>query len=151
MPGAAKVVIGDKQWSVVLATSPWELAAGLGGVASIAPNSGMLFDLGGPRTVEVTTEPMLFDIDIVFVSEDLKVVDIVQDVAPRHVVTEQTPVRYFLEVNAGEANGIEAGDSVEITIVSPGAAPVAEWVPTAAAIAVLGFVAVMVRGAVVAQ
>jgi len=147
MPGSAAVTIGEKQWMVDVAASPNELTAGLGGVASIAANTGMLFDLGSEQTVQVTTEPMLFNIDIIIISEDLKVVDVVSDVAPGYLVTEDTPVRYFLEVNAGEAEGIEAGDSVEITdyqYTPP--STISQWMPTIIGIATLGFVGAMVGG-----
>jgi uncharacterized membrane protein (UPF0127 family) len=147
MPGSATVTIRDKSWSVQIAASPEELTAGLGGLSSIPANTGMLFDLGSEQTVEVTTEPMLFNIDIIFISEDLKVVDVVSDVAPGYLVTEDTPVRYFLEVNAGEAEGIEAGDSVEITdyqYTPP--STISQWMPTIIGVATLGFVGAMVGG-----
>lgn len=147
MPGSATVTINDKQWAVDVAASPSELAAGLGGVASIAANTGMLFDLGSEQTVQVTTEPMLFNIDIIFISEDLKVVDVVSDVAPGYLLTEDTPVRFFLEVNAGEAEGIEAGDDVQITdyqYTPP--STISQWMPTIIGISILGFVGAMVGG-----
>jgi len=147
MPGSATVTINDKQWAVDIAISESELATGLGGLSSIPANTGMLFDLGSPQTVEVTTEPMLFNIDIIFISEALEVVDVIEDVAPGYLVTEDTPVRYFLEVNAGEAEGIEAGDSVEITdyqYTPP--STISQWMPTIITIAMLGFIAAMVGG-----
>lgn len=144
MLGTATVTIGEKQWSVDVATSPSELAAGLGGVESIPANTSMLFDLGAEQAVTVTTEPMLFSIDIIFISEDFVVVGVVENVAPGHLVAEETPARYFLEVNAGEAEGVEAGDGVEIAISST--APSQQWVPTLAGIAILGFVGGMMAG-----
>jgi len=72
----------------------------------------MLFDLGYERPLQVTTEPMLFPLDIVFIGEDLKVIDVVQDVEPGNILNHDTPARYFLEMNAGEAEGVEPGDSV---------------------------------------
>ena len=147
MPGTATVIIGEKQWAVDVAASPEELTAGLGGVASIPAYTGMLFDLGSEQIVQVTTEPMLFNIDIIFISENLEVVDIVQDVAPGYLVTEDTPVRYFLEVNTGEAEGIEAGDSVGITdyqYTPP--STISQWMPTIIGISMLGFVGAMVGG-----
>ena len=147
MPGSATVTIGEKQWTVDVAASPDELQAGLGGVESIPANTGMLFDLGSEQTIQVTTEPMLFNIDIIFINEALEVVDVVENVAPGYLVTEETPVRYFLEVNAGEAEGIESGDSVEITgyeYTPP--STISQWMPMIMQIAVLGFVAAMVGG-----
>ncbi len=115
-PGVGTVTIGEKQWAVEVASTPGELAAGLGGLDAIPAATGMLFDLGSPRTVQVTTEPMLFNIDIIFISEALQVEDIVLDVPPGYLVTQETPVRYFLEVNAGEAQGVETGDAVDMAL-----------------------------------
>jgi len=151
MPGSATVAIGEKQWQVDVAISASELTSGLGGVESIPPQTGMLFDLGTPQTVEVTTEPMLFDIDIIFVSEGLEVVDVVQDVGPGYLVTVETPVRYFLEVNAGESEGIEAGDSVEISVALAGVVPGTEWVPIVAAIAVVGLAVSIAKATMAAE
>jgi len=147
MPGTAVITIGENQWAVDVAASASELAAGLGGIESIPAGTGMLFDLGFPQVVEVTTEPMLFNIDIIFISEGLQVVDVEQNIAPGYLVTEQTPVRYFLEVNAGEAEGIEVGDSVVITDYqySPPSS-ISQWMPTIVGIAALGFVGAMVGG-----
>lgn len=120
MPGTAKVTIAEKEWQVSIASLPWELSAGLGGVSSLPAGNGMLFDLGTERTVQVTTEPMLFPIDIIFVSDGSTVVDVVRDIDPGNVLTQETPVRYFLEVNAGEAEGIHTGNVAEIEQLSSG-------------------------------
>ena len=147
MPGSAVVIIGEKQWAVDVAASPSELAAGLGGVTSIPAYTGMLFDLGSEQTVQVTTEPMLFNIDIILISEDLKVVDVVSNVAPGYLVTEDTPVRYFLEVNANETEGIEPGDSVEITDYEYTAPKtISDWMSAIIGIGALGFAGAMVGG-----
>jgi len=60
MAGQATVTIGDRVWSADLATAPWELTQGLGGISGIMTDTGMLFDLGFEQTITVTTEPMLF-------------------------------------------------------------------------------------------
>ena len=108
-PSVGTVTIGEKQWQVEVAVTPEELAAGLGGLESIPAATGMLFDLGASRPVQVTTEPMLFDIDVIFISEALQVEDVVLDIPPGYVITQETPVRYFLEVNAGEAQSVDRG------------------------------------------
>ncbi len=110
----ATVTIGEKQWLATVAVTPQELAAGLSGLESMPAGAGMLFDLGSEQPVQITTEAMLFNIDIIFVSEALQVVDIVLGAPPGYLITEETPVRYFLEVNAGEAETIGSGDSVSI-------------------------------------
>jgi uncharacterized membrane protein (UPF0127 family) len=108
------VTIGEKQWQVSVAVTPQELANGLSGLESMPDGAGMLFDLGSERAVQVTTEAMLFSIDIIFVSEALQVVDVVLGAPPGYIITQETPVRYFLELNAGEAESVETDDNVSI-------------------------------------
>lgn len=117
MPGQAVVTIGTKQWTVPLATTLAELTSGLGGISAIPAGSGMLFDLGSDQIAQVTTVPMLFSIDIVFINSLLEVVDLAESIAPGYVVASSQPARYFLEVNAGEASGVEVGDEVGVQVL----------------------------------
>lgn len=114
MPGTATVTINNTQWQVSVATTPSELTQGLGGLPSIPASTGMLFDLGHETIITVTTEPMLFPIDIAFISGSLVVVDMARNIQPGCLVTSDVPVRYFLEVNAGELSGVAIGDTVVI-------------------------------------
>ena len=114
MAGQAVVTIGNKEWFTDVATLTWELSQGLGGLVELPPATGMLFDMGFAQTIEVTTVPMLFPLDIAFLSEDLAVTEIYRNVEPGYLVTSQMPARYFLEVNAGELAGIEPGASVSV-------------------------------------
>jgi len=128
VPGEAVVTIRDRQWSVSIASTPWELAQGLGGIAETLPDTGMLFDTGWEQYITVTTESMLFPIDIAFLSESLVVVDLVQHFVPGHKITSIAPARYFLEVNAGEMDSVDLGDLVSIEILSFQNGPVAtDW------------------------
>ena len=75
MSGQATVAIGSIQWLVSVATTPAELTQGLGGLTSIPAGRGTL----RPRqrsNVSVTTQPMLFNLDIIFISSSLQVVDV---------------------------------------------------------------------------
>jgi uncharacterized membrane protein (UPF0127 family) len=114
MPGQAIVTVENKQWSMDVATLSWELSQGLGNIAEIPPATGMIFDLGYEQTIEVTTVPMLFSLDIAFLSEDLVITEIYRDVEPGYLVTSQIPTRYFLEVNAGELEGVESGAAISV-------------------------------------
>ncbi|MFA5761734.1 MAG: DUF192 domain-containing protein, partial [Dehalococcoidales bacterium] len=120
MINQAIVTIRDKQWSVSVASTYSELTKGLGGMASIPAGTGMLFILSEQRSITVTTTPMLFPIDIIFIADGL-VIDVVSNVAPGYLVTEQTPCSMFLEVNTGEAEGIRSGDAIGIYIIQTGA------------------------------
>jgi hypothetical protein len=78
----------------------------------------MLFDLRVDQPISVTTGPMLFPIDIVFISSSLAVTQVAGNVAPGYLVVSQGPARYFLEVNAGEASGIEPGMPVAVQVLA---------------------------------
>jgi len=109
MAGQAIVEIADRQWGVEVAITPWELAQGLGGIPGIPAETGMLFDMGYEQVIGVTTAPMLFSLDIAFLSDDLVVTEVYRDVEPGLLLNSASPARYFLEVNAGELEGVEAG------------------------------------------
>ena len=125
MAGQAVVQIRDKLWNVAVATTYPELVAGLGGIASLPAGYGMLFDLGSDQYISVTTEPMLFPLDIAFISGALVVVGLAEDVPPGLVLTSNQPGRFFLEVNAGEMAELAVGDQVSITVTQAAAAPAA--------------------------
>ncbi len=112
---AGTVTINGFTWSVDFATTPAERATGLGGVTSLPSATGMLFDMGSSQIITVTTVPMLFNLDVVFIGESNGVVACAHDVAPGQVFSSPIPARYFLEVNAGEAAAVSAGNTVSIT------------------------------------
>lgn len=119
MPGQTTVTIDGKQWTVSVATTIAELAAGLSGVASMPAGTGILFDLGSDRSlILVNMNQMLFPLDIVFINSTAGVVGVLHGVQPGDETTFQASTtagaRYFLEVNAGEAEDVEVGDSVDL-------------------------------------
>ena len=118
MPGQAIVKIKDKEWVVDIASLPWELSQGLGGLPNIPQGMGMLFDTGFEQIIKVTTVPMLFSLDIAFLSDDLVVTEVCHNVAPGYLVTSTTPARYFLEVNAGELEDIVIGDKASAELLT---------------------------------
>ncbi|AQU05316.1 hypothetical protein B1778_00825 [Dehalococcoides mccartyi] len=114
MAGPAVVRIKDREWLVSLAVTPWEMAQGLGGLPELPPGTGMLFDLAIEQTIQVTTVPMLFPLDIAFLSEDLTIIEVYRNVEPGYLVTSIQPARYFIEVNAGELEGIAPGEIASV-------------------------------------
>jgi uncharacterized membrane protein (UPF0127 family) len=129
MAGQLTVRISNKEWLVSLAEAPWELVQGLGGIPEIPQGTGMLFDLGFEQAVTVTTEPMLFPLDIVFLSEGMVVTKIYRNVQPGYLVTSTSPARYFLEVNAGELEGIDSGSQASVDSLPLQEVPAApDWV-----------------------
>ncbi len=124
MPGQAIVTIGEKQWAVSVATTLAELSSGLSNVASIPASTGILFVMGYDRSsISVNMSEMLFALDIVFINSTAGVVGVLHDVQPGDDAVFQADTTlgagYFLEVNAGEAEGIEVGDSVDLGSASP--------------------------------
>jgi len=120
MPGQATVTIGDNQWAVSVATTASELLAGLSGVASIAAGTGILFDMGSDRNyIGINMSEMLFNLDIVFINSVGGVVGVMRNVAPGETATFEAVntlgARYFLEMNAGEAEGVEVGDIMSVS------------------------------------
>jgi uncharacterized membrane protein (UPF0127 family) len=120
MPGQAIVTIRDKQWSAFVANTTAELTSGLSGVESIPAQTGMLFDLGYDwQTIQIDMTRMLFPLDIVFINSTQGVVGVMHNVqlGEADVRFENVNVpgaRWFLEINAGEAEGISVGDNVAI-------------------------------------
>jgi uncharacterized membrane protein (UPF0127 family) len=121
MLGQGTIAINGVTWNVSLAVDPADLAQGLGGLASIPAKTGELFDLGSLQTIQVTTVPMLFPIDIVFLDSNLVVTEVYPNVAPNYLVTSDNPARYFLEVNAGEiaSAGVTVGNQAAEVITTP--------------------------------
>lgn len=116
MPGSATITINGTRWYASIASTPAECAQGLGGISSLPAGWGMLFDLGFSQQVTVTTRPMLFDLDIIFLDENLQVTDVFRNVTPGREIT--TECRYFLEVNADEASGVEVGDQAQVSLTA---------------------------------
>jgi len=142
MAGQATVKIGDREWATDVATQPWELSQGLGGISELLAGTGMLFDLGWEQIIEVTTVPMLFPIDVAFFSENLTITEIYREVKTGYIVTSQLPARYFIEVNAGEMADIEVGNQAEISLLSTGTTAAApDWTS-----AMFGFMGLMLMG-----
>ena len=140
MPGQAIVTIGNNQWTVSIASTFDELVNGLSGVASIPASSGMLFDLGADyQFIPIDMSRMLFPLDIIFIGSQQGVIGLLRDAAPgeeAYFEAVSAPAKYFLEVNAAEAEGIEIGDSVVIEgSVQNGSVYPAFWTAIATAVA----------------
>jgi len=145
MPGQAIVTIGENQWTVDVASTYLELVNGLRGVTSLSPGTGMLFQLSPPQAPQVDTTGMNFNIDIVFIANN-SVLDIVRNVAPGYLVTEETPCDYFLEVNAEEAASIEVDEVVNIELLATIQNNISDIMAFAIPLVMLGFVSGMVGG-----
>ncbi len=121
--GIATVTVHEIPFNVAVANSFAELTSGLSGVTSLAEGSGVLFDLGGVQgSIAINMGQMLFPLDIIFISEDLLVLAVENDVQPgaSGVGYDGFPgARFFLEVNSGEAEDVEVGDIVTLSGYTP--------------------------------
>lgn len=145
MPGEAVVTINENQWTVWVASTTAELTTGLSGRESITAGTGMLFVLPAKQQVTVDTSNMLFPIDIIFISESL-VIDVASNIQPGYLVTEETLCDAFLEVNAGEAAGVEAGDTVSTAAIQQPGFDFSQIISFAIPLAALGFVCAVAGG-----
>ena len=120
-----EVVVGGVRYRAELAITTAQRVQGLSGRDSLPAGSGMLFVLGSPRRSSIWMKEMLFLLDIIWISEDCRVSEMVRNAphsnpeAPDDVAsyTSSLPAAYVLEVNAGDArrHGIEQGDRVQIS------------------------------------
>ena len=123
MPDGPLVNIGSMAYLVDLATTPEERSQGLSGRPSLNANAGMLFvyDQNGPRAFWMPY--MNFPLDMVWIRADCTVAGITADVPHPDPATplsdlpkypSNDPVRFVLEINAGQAalNNITPGSTV---------------------------------------
>ncbi len=97
---------------IALATTDAEREQGLSGITSLAEDQGMLFVFPKDGIYSFWMKDMLFSIDMLWVSQDGRVVYIVPSSSPAtypHAFTPNTPARYVLEVPAGFATEHEIG------------------------------------------
>lgn len=115
---AATIVVGDKNWTVEVAQTEQERISGLSGRQSLASNTGMWFIFPGNSEDDFWMQGMQFDLDIVFIGEDMKVLNVAKGDKnnPTDRIAPAGPYLYVLEVAAGAADGVQAGDVVEYRI-----------------------------------
>jgi len=143
MAGQATVRIRDKQWTCSVAITYVELTTGLRGVESLPSGTGMLFILPMRQTVQVDTTDMSFPIDVVFISNNT-VVDMASNIQPGYLVTPSTLCDMFMEVNAGETEGIAVGDEVTTVITTQPGINLSQIALLIVPLSVLGFAFAMV-------
>ena len=94
--------------------TPEERQTGLSETLRMNRDQGMLFDLGTLTPFYLTTSKMHFPLDLVFISQDLMVLDIWSNVRPGKDKLFAPECRYFLELNAGEASNIIPGEQIKM-------------------------------------
>lgn len=103
--------------NIEIADDPIERSRGLSFRDSLAQDSGMLFCFEQPDFQTFTMLSTFFSLDILFVDENKKIVNIAKNTIPDSfdLIPSVFPVLYVVEVNGGfsDENGIEVGDLIE--------------------------------------
>ncbi len=101
-------------FSVEIARSDAERRLGLMHRHSLSQTGGMLFDFGVNQDIAMWMRNTYVALDMVFVSADGVIVDILQDTVPlsETLLAPRAPARYVVELLAGQAaaRGLGAGD-----------------------------------------
>lgn len=115
---ASRVRVGDQTFRVEVAATEAQRQRGLSGRPGLAADAGMLFVMPEPAVHGFWMPNMAFAIDLVWIDASRRVLEretLVPCTAlacPIHVAP--APVRYVLEVNAGQFAG-RPGDQVDWT------------------------------------
>lgn len=105
------------RFTVEMAVDPQQQMVGLMWRTEVKPDEGMLFDWGQPRESTMWMRNTVTSLDMVFITQDGRVLRIAERTTPRSLATISSggPVRATLELAAGTAErlGIRVGDRVE--------------------------------------
>lgn len=115
----SKISFGDIVLDLEVAETNRERIKGLSGRKSLRENSGLLFIFPQEDFYGIWMKEMNFPIDIIWLSDDLRVVSIKTEVAPEsypEVFRPNIKSLYVLEVNSGltRKTQIEVGDLAEL-------------------------------------
>jgi hypothetical protein len=117
------VEIDGQSVKVDLAITPKEQAQGLSGRKSLPADQGMLFIFNKPGKYLFWMKDMNFPIDMIWITEDMKIDYIKKNALPELYPetygpgTNEGNAKYVLEVPAGfsDKNSLKVGDSVRFT------------------------------------
>lgn len=112
------VTVGGTPFKVDVADTPREREQGLSGTP-VRPPRSMLFAFDTDDMWGIWMKDMNYPIDVLWITEEGKVVHLVQNMHPSsypRVYRSPVPVRYVLELPAGsiEAFNLVAGDTVDL-------------------------------------
>tara|TARA_R110001583_G_scaffold2229_1_gene16314 strand:- start:1826 stop:2212 length:387 start_codon:yes stop_codon:yes gene_type:complete len=105
---------GLRSFRVEVARTNKEQSTGLTGREKLAPDRGMLFDLGTERQINMWMRNTSFSLDILFLGKSGKITSIVSSTTPYSVesIPSKGEVAAVLELVAGARLGIMVGDKV---------------------------------------
>ena len=113
------IAIGTTTLNIDFAVTDAEKTQGLGGKVSLDDNKGLLFVFDNAGYPGIWMKNMLFPIDIAWLDQNFKIVDMKKNVSPNTYPASFEPVspaKYVLEVNAGyfDTHNILIGDSLSL-------------------------------------
>lgn len=113
-----QVEIGGKVIDVEIANTNAKRELGLSGHVPLADDQGMLFIFDKTAKYPFWMKDMLFPLDIIWISEDYKIVYIEKNAKINsfpNTFGGQVEARYVLEVNAGfsDKNNLKIGDQIK--------------------------------------
>ena len=120
------ISLGDVPVRVDVADTALTRTRGLSGRESLPPTEGLLFIFDESAYHGIWMKEMEFPIDIIWIDESLRVIDIRKNVSPStypRTFEPRKPARFVLEVNANYADsfGIKIGDVVDLPrAITPG-------------------------------
>jgi len=118
------VLINENKIYVEIADTPSERSTGLMYRENLCNDCGMLFIFDNEETHSFWMKNTLIPLDMIFISEDKKIVDTVQAEPckedPCQIYKPQEKSKYVLEVNKeySKSRNINIGDSVKINLKS---------------------------------
>lgn len=119
VPGTPVLHIGDLGVRVNIANSEEERISGLSGKDALTGVDGLLFVFPESEYHSIWMKDMRFAIDIIWISDDLEVISINQNIGPETYPTvfrPTRPARYVVETNAHYVDtfGIKPGQKVRL-------------------------------------
>jgi len=124
----ARVRVGSASFTAEVAATPASRATGLSYRDAMADDQAMWFDFGQPAMTSFWMKGMRFPLDMVWVGDDLRVIEVTANVPSPSPGTPEgqlplyrpaSPFRFVLEINAGLAarHGIAPGATVAVDAV----------------------------------
>jgi hypothetical protein len=109
---------GPVTYRVEVALTREDMAQGLMNRQELAPDSGMLFNVGGQQGISMWMKDTYIPLDMIFINQEGTIIAVAENTEPlsTELITPQTdePIFAVIEVNGGDLkkNGIAVGDIV---------------------------------------
>ena len=108
------------KFSIELALTPLQQAQGLMYRTFLPQDSGMLFDYGSPKLIQMWMKNTFISLDMIFLNQEGRIIKIVARTVPKSesIISSNFPARAALELNGGitEKLNIKVGDLIKHAI-----------------------------------